>query len=324
MRLCSSVCLGRHSLHPLRHLGRPSHKLRPAHPPAIAFLDGRDRTWMQRGTAESRNRELPGLGRTTRLQQLRRSSQLLNLILTPILRERGGRRRQFDGVFPGERSTQAPLFASSRPPDVQRSTRDEFRSSRMFCGRIKPGWARETRAVKRTRDGAVVYTHPLVTSTFHVQNSIKFSLYSQNMLQNIIPQKMLQNTLTGHSITSPRGVIAPLEVMRHFNSVQALNAHACAVQTTDSFTAQPHDGARTLQINSWRECTQSRWVLRTVQFGYRLQFAASPPHFKGIIHSQVREKLKHVLQEEISSLLNKRAIRVVPPEQSHSGFYSRY
>ncbi len=105
--------------------------------------------------------------------------------------------------------------------------------------------------VKRTRDGAVVYTHPLVTSTFHVQNS-KFSLYSQNMLQNIIPQKMLQNTLTDHSITSPRGVIAPLEVMRHFNSVQALNAHACAVQTTDSFTAQPHDGARTLQINSWR------------------------------------------------------------------------
>ncbi len=125
----------------------------------------------------------------------------------------------------------------------------------------------------------MVYTHPLVTSTCHVQNS-KFSLYSQNMLQNIIPQKMLQNTLTDHRITSPRGVIAPLEVMRHLNSVQALNAHTCAVRTTNSFTAQPHDGAKTLQINSWRECTQSRWVLRTVQFGYRLQFAASPPAFQ--------------------------------------------
>ncbi len=120
---------------------------------------------MQRVTAESWNRELPGLGRTIRLLQLRWPSQLLNLILTSILRERGGR-RQFDGVFPGERSTQAPLFASSRPSDVQRSTRDEFRSSRMFCGMIEPGWARESRAVKRTRDGAVMYTHPLVTSTF--------------------------------------------------------------------------------------------------------------------------------------------------------------
>ncbi len=309
MRLCSSVCLGRHILHPIRHLGRPSHKLRPAHPPAIAFLDGRDRTWMQRVTAESRNRELPGLGITIRLHQLRQPSQLLNLILTPILRERGGRRRQFDWVFPS---------------DVQRSTRDEFRSSRTFYGEIEPVWARENRAVKRTRDGAVVYTHPLVTSTFHVQDSIKFSLYFQNMLQNIIPPKMLQNTLTNRSITSPRRVIAPLEVMRHLNSVRARNAHACAVQTTNSFASQPHDGARTLRINSWRECAQSRWVLRTIQFGYRLQFAASPPHFKGIINSHVRRKLKHVLQEEISSLLNKRAIRVVPPEQSHNRFYSRY
>ncbi len=27
MRLCNSVCLGRHIMHPIRHLGRPSHKL---------------------------------------------------------------------------------------------------------------------------------------------------------------------------------------------------------------------------------------------------------------------------------------------------------
>ncbi len=151
----------------------------------------------------------------------------------------------------------------------------------MFGGEIEPVWARENRAVKRTSDGAVVYTHPRVTSTFHVQNSIKFTLYSQRMLQNIIPpQKMLQNTLTNHSITSPRRVTAPLEVMRHLNSVQVPNAHACAVQTANSFTSQPHDGVRTLRINSWQECTQSRWILKTIQFGYRLQFAASPPAFQ--------------------------------------------
>ncbi len=118
----------------------------------------------------------------------------------------------------------------------------------------------------------MVYTHPLVTNTFHVQNSITFSVYSQNMLQNIIPPKILLNMETDHSITSHRGVIAPSEVIGHLNSVQALNAHACAVQTTNSFTTQQHDGTRTLRINSWRECIQSRWVLRTIQFGYRLQF----------------------------------------------------
>ncbi len=88
---------------------------------------------------------------------------------------------------PGKGAHKPPLFASSRPSDVQRSTRDEFRSSRMFGGEIEPVWARENRAVKRTSDGAVVYTHPRFTSTFHVQNSIKFTLYSQRMLQNIIP-----------------------------------------------------------------------------------------------------------------------------------------
>ncbi len=268
---------------------------------------------MQRVTAESRNRELPGLGRTIRLLQLRWPSQLLNLILTPILREWGGRRRQFDGVFPRERSTQAPLFACSRPSDVQRSTRDEFRSSRMFCGTIEPGWARESRAVKRTRDGAVVYTHPLVTSTFHVQNSIKISLYSQNMLQNIIPQNKSE------SYCSLRG-----------DETLKLCSSACPrMRSTDNKLIRK-------STTRWRQNTANKQLPRmhTVPLGIkddpiRVPTAVCrppppPPHFKGIVNSHVQGKLKHVLQEEISSLLNKRAIRVVLPEQSHNGFYSRY
>ncbi|XP_056116181.1 uncharacterized protein LOC130092365 [Rhinichthys klamathensis goyatoka] len=242
---------------------------------------------MQRVRAEHRNRELPGLGRTIRLQQLRRSSQPLNLILIPIFRERGGRRRRFDRVFTREGSQQPP---SSLTPDPHMFSVRQITSStvhRCSVGKTAPGWARGSRVVKKKRNGAVVHTNPLVTSTFH-------------------------------------GAFDPLEVMSHTDSVQALSAHASAVQTTNSFMTQPHDGTRTLQINNWRECTQSRWVLKTIQFGYRLQFATSPPHFKGIIYSHVREELKHVLQDEIYSLLNKRAIRVVPPEKSHSGFYSRY
>ncbi len=137
------------------------------------------------------------------------------------------------------------------------------------------------------------------------------------MLQNIIPQN------NSESYCSLRG-----------DETLKLCSSACPrMRSTDNKLMNQHDGARTLRINSCRECTQSRWVLRTIQFGYRLQFAATPqppppppppPHFKGIVHSHVQGKLKHVLQEEISSLLNKRAIRVVLPEQSHNGFYSRY
>lgn len=113
-----------------------------------------------------------------------------------------------------------------------------------------------------------------------------------------------------YSITSPRGVIAPLEVVSHLDSVQVLSA--CVVQTKN-FMTQPHQKAANKQFNS----------MRTIQFEYRLQFATQPHYFQGVIHSQVQGELQDVLQEEISSLLNKRA-RVVPPEQSHSGFYSRY
>ncbi len=83
--------------------------------------------------------------------------------------------------------------------------------------------------------------------------------------------------------------------MRHLNSVRA-RAHACAVQTTNSFASQPHDGARTLRINSCRECTQSHWVLRTTNSGtdcsLPLPPPPPPPHFKGIVNSLVQGKLK--------------------------------
>lgn len=49
----------------------------------------------------------------------------------------------------------------------------------------------------------------------------------------------------------------------------------------------------------------------------------SPP-FQGIIHSQAQGESACILQEEIHSLLEKRAICIVPSDQSWSGFYSRY
>ena len=78
------------------------------------------------------------------------------------------------------------------------------------------------------------------------------------------------------------------------------------------------------RTEKWASLTAPTWVLRTISRGYRLQFAAVPQRFTGIIHSQAQGESNHVLQEEILSLLNKGAICVIPPAQRQSGFYSRY
>ncbi|XP_038147769.1 uncharacterized protein LOC119787801 [Cyprinodon tularosa] len=74
----------------------------------------------------------------------------------------------------------------------------------------------------------------------------------------------------------------------------------------------------------WRACGASDWVIKTVSRGYRLQFAAAPPRFRGIVQSHARGEHAHILQEEIISLLNKNAIRLLSQEESEEGFYSRY
>ncbi len=326
MRLCSSVCLGRHILHPIRHLGRPSHKLRPAPPPAIAFLDGRDRTWMQRVTAESRNRELPGLGRTIRLHQLRRPSQLLSLILTPTLRERGGRRRQFDGVFPGERSSQAPPVREL--PTLRRSAFDKGRVPKFpdvrWGNRARLGQGKQSSEKDERWCSGV---HP-PTSHKH------FSCSKLNKVYTVFPENVAKHN-------SP-----PKNVAKHINKPQynITSESYCSLRGDETLKLCPSAECPRMRSTDsklihksatrWRQNTANKQLARmhTVPLDIkdntiRVPTAVCrfpPPHFRGIIHSQVREKLKHVLQEEIYSPLNKRAIRVVPPEQSHNGFYSRY
>ncbi len=68
----------------------------------------------------------------------------------------------------------------------------------------------------------------------------------------------------------------------------------------------------------------SRWVLQTVEKGYRIQFGAPPPPFKGLFLTCVNPEQALVLEQEVSSLPRKEAIEVVPPLDRESGFYSRY
>ena len=118
---------------------------------------------------------------------------------------------------------------------------------------------------------------------------------------------------------------------------------ACAVRAGDSSAALPQEGTTApllaplvieqglhtvsplfLKLENWKAAAAPPWVLRTISRGYRLQFAAVPPRFSGVIQSQAQGESARVLQEEILSLLDKGAISVVSPEQSLCGFYSRY
>ncbi len=68
----------------------------------------------------------------------------------------------------------------------------------------------------------------------------------------------------------------------------------------------------------------SRWVLQTVEKGYRIQFGALLPPFKGIFLTLVSSEQALVLEQEVITLLRKEAIEVVPPLDRESGFYSWY
>ncbi len=65
----------------------------------------------------------------------------------------------------------------------------------------------------------------------------------------------------------------------------------------------------------------SMWVLRTIRTGYTLQFGKNPPHFDGVHLTVVNSASKaSVLQQELSSLLQKGAIEEVPQSEVERGF----
>ena len=68
----------------------------------------------------------------------------------------------------------------------------------------------------------------------------------------------------------------------------------------------------------------SRWLIRTVRFGYAIQFARRPPRYRGIQFTRVLADSAPVLRAEIAVLLAKDAIEPVPPADMKTGFYSPY
>ncbi len=69
----------------------------------------------------------------------------------------------------------------------------------------------------------------------------------------------------------------------------------------------------------------SLWVLRIIRTGYTLQFGRNPPRFDGVHLTVVNSASKaSVLQQELSSLLQKGAIEEVPHSEVEQCFFSRY
>ncbi len=64
----------------------------------------------------------------------------------------------------------------------------------------------------------------------------------------------------------------------------------------------------------------SRWLLRTIRFGYVIQFDRRPPKFRGIRLTSVKAVDAPILCVEIAVLLAKDAIEPVPPADMGSGF----
>ncbi|KAI2655955.1 Transposon Ty3-G Gag-Pol polyprotein [Labeo rohita] len=68
----------------------------------------------------------------------------------------------------------------------------------------------------------------------------------------------------------------------------------------------------------------SQWVLSTIKSGYWIQFKHQPPAFNSVLTTEVGSAQALVLEQEVTTLLSKGAIELVPPLQRESGFYSRY
>ena len=77
---------------------------------------------------------------------------------------------------------------------------------------------------------------------------------------------------------------------------------------------------------SWALITSNRWVLDSIGQGYVLEFSSTPPSDMLVRPTPVpSDPAKcQALEEEIASLLEKRAIRRLPPGSSQDGFMSTF
>lgn len=74
----------------------------------------------------------------------------------------------------------------------------------------------------------------------------------------------------------------------------------------------------------WR-CVLFSWPDRTLRRGYALQFSYQPPPLCVVFHTAFSNHAEmEALEEDLDSLLRKKAITYIPPQEMHMGFYFLY
>ena len=74
-------------------------------------------------------------------------------------------------------------------------------------------------------------------------------------------------------------------------------------------------------VKKWESVTDDEWVLTTIREGLQLDFNIIPKN-TGIKHTHVNAQNQSIFTEEISKLIQKEAIEIVPYANSQIGFYS--
>lgn len=156
-----------------------------------------------------------------------------------------------------------------------------------------------------------------VCPTQNTQTQIITNLTNSFRRKNLFPQREPFSLQREETPPNPRmsPLVCPRDGAIASQIILLVSRHSSALSRAGTLAS--HEAA-------WRTVSAPEWVMRTIMQGYRLQFAVKPSHFNGILFSHTEEKASHILEEENSSLLNKGAIQVVPPNLMNQGFYSRY
>ena len=87
-----------------------------------------------------------------------------------------------------------------------------------------------------------------------------------------------------------------------------------AAQMLCRFFLEPGSGRLPLFIDFWRKVTSNNFVLKIIEFGYKIQFYRIPP-FMNLSSGHFSTSRTISLSKEVSTLISKSAIFTVPPSK---------
>ena len=152
---------------------------------------------------------------------------------------------------------------------------------------------------------------------------------SPHLLAHMSPTGLAQPSLTQPNTVVRSRASAPLAVL---SAPPASNAAGITPTFVSPVAPLSHGEQSALCIrplanhaDAWAALPGvSDWVLGIIKRGFSLQFHRRPPRFTARVETSVPLNVAHLLRAEISKLISKGAIELVPRAQGEQGIYSRY